>query len=586
MARISQYKALGTKLGGYKSTLSKVQSAEYAKKHADWKAGEEKALYSQIGGSVANIIGIAKEANLARKQEDFMAREFGIGGDKFAERVTKQGLKDNPWLEQTDEQFWADENLSDKAVGLPSQVQEEVSDVKKLDYTPDPNVTKVGGEQRGATQYRKLSPSTTTTEDGTSSFPSAFTSRGVYGAESDWKAKRQGMWKVLGQEGEIEDITTARNKQIGEEALKKRMDMKGDPSLKTFDSSDRVFDNIAQDTGSIYGPPSPTDAQTKAYEQYQQYLKGLSDKSKAKQNVQSAYQGPVDAKSLALEMAGMGEAGLPKPTGTEVTDDFYGPMEEPTSDGVSLDDRVFDNVKDAEYYEANILELAKPLPHKSGKMEAAGRKYLQKMPGFEGIGGSHFDQMFDQIMGTESAGRNIRQITQKDVDAGRKKGTGRAGGLWQMERGFDKDAEGNLKGRGFQTSIQRYINMNEMFGEEVEEWVYKAQDDDTPENLTPEQQRELVFANLFMQEQSYGLSGSLDKQGNRITGINISSEDVGVDRRFDIWRRSYQKGNYGELWARKHYAGAKPGSKLYKEKIKQFERDKGRAKMRDKPWLR
>ena len=69
MARISQYKALGTSLGGYKSTLSKVQSMEYAKKHSDWKAGEQKSLYSEIGGTVSNILGIVKEHTLAKKQK-------------------------------------------------------------------------------------------------------------------------------------------------------------------------------------------------------------------------------------------------------------------------------------------------------------------------------------------------------------------------------------------------------------------------------------------------------------------------------------------------------------------------------------
>ena len=120
MARVSQYKALGTKLGGYKSTLSKIESKEYGKKHADWKAQEEISLYNQIGGTVANVIGIAQESRLAREQADTYARDYGIDpGDKFAKRVTKQGLKDNPFLDQTDKQFWADENMSDKIVGLP-----------------------------------------------------------------------------------------------------------------------------------------------------------------------------------------------------------------------------------------------------------------------------------------------------------------------------------------------------------------------------------------------------------------------------------------------------------------------------------
>jgi len=124
MARVGQYKALGTKLGGYKSTLSKIESKEYGKKHADWKAAEEISLYNQIGGTVANVIGIAQESRLAREQADMYAREFGIDpGDKFAKRVTKEGKEQNPWLklseEAQDEAFWADENMSDKVVGLP-----------------------------------------------------------------------------------------------------------------------------------------------------------------------------------------------------------------------------------------------------------------------------------------------------------------------------------------------------------------------------------------------------------------------------------------------------------------------------------
>ena len=640
MARISQYKALGTKLGSYKSTLSKVESAEYAKKHADWKAGEQKALYGQIGGSVANIIGIAKEKRLARKQEDFMAREFGIGGDKFAERVTKQGLKDNPWLEQTDEQFWADEsNFEDSTVVSP-KVKDQ-GDVAIVAGKDDPYGYEEGAPYMKVPGFDKMGVNLQKKEEAKVDYSGAVTA-----------GQGATQYKKITSKPDYRDMI---KKQIGPDTSYE------DKLMAGWEAEDKAlgrYPELYQDKKK--GLSSPTAAETTAYEQYQQSLKGsvdLSEKSKrsglsiddiirkekesqksgeqASQGGQTYYvdefgnrspsrledESPVEAFGAGMvadaekqayldeiqkesidkmdkefeakygyhpdaKQKALDEVLSPGPS-PKVTDSYSGAEKKPTVDDVSVDDRVFDNVKDAEYYDANILELDKPLPHKSGKMEAAGLKHLQKkVPGFENIKGSHFDQMFDQIMGTESAGRNIRQITQKDVDAGRKKGTGRAGGLWQMERGFDIDAEGELKGRGFQTSIQRYINMNEMFGEEVEEWVYKAQKDDTPEDLTPEQQRELVFANLFMQEQSYGLSGSLDKQGNRITDINISSEDVSVDKRYDIFRRSYQKGNYGELWARKHYAGAKPGSKLYKEKMEQFERDKGRAKMRDKPWLR
>jgi len=67
MARVGQFKALGSALGGYKKTLADVQSKDYAKKYADVQAQEAVSLYNEIGGTVANIIGIAKEKKLLKE---------------------------------------------------------------------------------------------------------------------------------------------------------------------------------------------------------------------------------------------------------------------------------------------------------------------------------------------------------------------------------------------------------------------------------------------------------------------------------------------------------------------------------------
>lgn len=67
MARVGQFKALGSKLGGYKKTLAEVQSKEYAKKYADVQAQEAVSLYNEIGGTVANIIGISQEMRELKK---------------------------------------------------------------------------------------------------------------------------------------------------------------------------------------------------------------------------------------------------------------------------------------------------------------------------------------------------------------------------------------------------------------------------------------------------------------------------------------------------------------------------------------
>ena len=82
MARVSQYKALGSALGGYKKTLSDVGAKEYAKQHESFKGEQQRAMYSAIGGTVANIIGIAGEAAKAKELKGYgeSARQLrGIG---------------------------------------------------------------------------------------------------------------------------------------------------------------------------------------------------------------------------------------------------------------------------------------------------------------------------------------------------------------------------------------------------------------------------------------------------------------------------------------------------------------------------
>ena len=71
MARVGQYKALGSKLGGYRRTLSDVGAKEYAKEHAAFKGEQERGMYSTIGTTVANIIGIAGEYSKAQELKGY-----------------------------------------------------------------------------------------------------------------------------------------------------------------------------------------------------------------------------------------------------------------------------------------------------------------------------------------------------------------------------------------------------------------------------------------------------------------------------------------------------------------------------------
>mgnify|MGYP003632215021 CR=1 FL=1 len=476
MARISQYKALGTKMGGYKTTLSKVQSMEYAKKHSDWKAGEEKSLYNEIGGTVSNILGIVKEKELLKRQE---SKE-----QEFRDKYIRLDEPDRPVVEAPAE-IYSPEDLDIADMPSPA-VNLDILDVQDIGEAP------VKEE----------------------AFPSAFTSRGVHGAESDWKAKKEGMWKVLGQEGEIEDITTARNKQIGEDALKQRMAMKGDPSLKTFDSDDKVFNEVVKEQEPIFvGPPAP------------------------KPKEETAYQGPVDAMSLALEMDDMAEAGLPKQKRPEVTDDFYGAEEESIMEDVSVADPM-DFLTDEFLGDYSTDQLPPTMIE---------QQFIDRMKerGIN-IGLKEISELVNQFASVETGGKDIRQITPDDVKYGRKEGTGKGAGFFQFETGSEQE---------FETALNRVTNIYKDRGKKVPDWVAEARKAGSPIGLPKHIQRELLLANLYQQEQS----------------VNLSKKSGG--KPFDIMERAFENMDFSELWAKKHWKGA---SKEYESKIEQFQRDKER----------
>ena len=166
MARISQYKALGTGLGGYKTTLSKVQSMEYAKKHSDWKAGEQKSLYNEIGGTVSNILGIVKEQTLAKQQK---ARQ-----QKYDDKYLSLDKPERPQIEEQfsfqeemigdvgiDPDAGADFDASAPIVGLDSSWDVGMKgeqDIGKAPAEVDTDYSQAATAGQGATQYKKITP--------------------------------------------------------------------------------------------------------------------------------------------------------------------------------------------------------------------------------------------------------------------------------------------------------------------------------------------------------------------------------------------------------------------------------------------
>ena len=99
------------------------------------------------------------------------------------------------------------------------------------------------------------------------------------------------------------------------------------------------------------------------------------------------------------------------------------------------------------------------------------------------------------------------------------------------------------KGSGsFQTGLQRVKNLYSEMGKDVPSWVSDVMDKDSPKydsplELTPEQQRELLMADLYYKKGSWKTLGE-----------------------------SFSKGDFKDAWLDLHWAGAKRGTKEYQEK--------------------
>jgi len=163
------------------------------------------------------------------------------------------------------------------------------------------------------------------------------------------------------------------------------------------------------------------------------------------------------------------------------------------------------------------------------------------------ISTAQIDQLVNEFASVESGGKNIRQELAGEVGSG--KGTGKGSGYFQFETG---------KGQGFETGLKRIKNM---YGKlpggksSAPSWVDEALKHGDPTKLTKEQQRELLIANLYQQEDH--------------------STKVAEGTDFDVMRKSFESGDFSELWAKRHWAG---DSSKYESKIKQYQRDKGRYK--------
>ena len=468
MARISQYKALGTKLGGYKATLSKVQSQEYAKAHEDWKAGEAKSLYGEIGGSVANILGIIDESKKLkamqpldkpeRPEVKFKREEADIIGDVGTDEGAGLGR-------------FQDFDTSAPIPGLESSYTQGMKGEVELPNIPSPperiDVTGARTAARGATESMRLSPDTTA---------GALPMTGIQFAERG------------GARG-------------------------------TQDTSQTGYPMWGEDSVGAGDATYPTEAEVEMYQP--------ADPGREFAGAFDNLDALKDMNPLPLEKPGY-------PTAGEVEKYQPGPS--------ITDDMAFDTLKDTTLgdFDTGTLPSKSPLERQLvSKMKEKGQTITTEQ----------IDKLVNEFASVETGGQNIRQELAGEVGTG--KGTGKGAGFFQFETG---------KGQGFETALNRVKNMykGKLEGGErsVPSWVNEALKHGDPTKLNPEQQREMLIANIYQQE---------DHSLRRGKGTD-----------FSVLERAFENMDFSELWAKRHWAGGKEGTSKYEEKISQYQRDKER----------
>lgn len=147
------------------------------------------------------------------------------------------------------------------------------------------------------------------------------------------------------------------------------------------------------------------------------------------------------------------------------------------------------------------------------------------------------NNLSSQIGNVESSNQNLDyQAVNSETGVVKRRDLGK--GYFQMEVGFFTTKSGKKKGKGFQTAVQRYINLISdedklnLGKKAVPKWVYDAKKSDDPSTLERWQQEELMLSYLAM---------------------NKGSDDV--------IKESLKTGDFKELWLKHWYAGDKQDAK-------------------------
>ena len=130
------------------------QQDEFKKDIKDYQKGMRERMITDTGRDIFSAYAMRKympEVQEFGKDlgeyglKDTMARTFGIGGEQFGQRVTQQGLKDNPWLLADD--TWATTAASAPPPAtvstIPATIPGTIPEASVTTTPADPNATQL-----------------------------------------------------------------------------------------------------------------------------------------------------------------------------------------------------------------------------------------------------------------------------------------------------------------------------------------------------------------------------------------------------------------------------------------------------------
>lgn len=539
MARVGQFKALGSALGGYKKTLADVQSKDYAKRYADVRAQEQVSLYNEIGGTVANIIGIAQEKKLLKELGPLDKPERP---DVPIESQSPDALEGVDIVKGKEVDFSPDLSMEKLEMRGPGE-----NVVGSIDPPPSEMMPRAGldtliqesqskpGMTNAEKQFKVLDETKELYEQTLSSDDKAFNAMNTY---------ETGIGPNVGQKTAVSDIMSSTESQGFFDSSTGQFVKEASPSRtptgeaftgghyggKVFrDNEDFTRTKMGEIPG-LYGGRESTRT-GKAFDVTRQYdfvdtagdtttydVTGRSDTS------QMEAEKIADDNALVAAIQGkMSDFSIAKPDRPSSGINDY---KKPMSPDPMTDDMVMDSIKDVSLGDFDMSKL----PSVDPVRDAVLAKFKSS-----GATDEKIEQLLNEFAAVETGGRNIKQS-----------GDGPGEGFFQ----FEVDERG---GSGeFKIALNRMKRLYDPSGTserkvgkrnqgKAPKWIDEALKHGSPMKLSKDQQKSLLLANLFMK--------------------------TGSDSLFE---KGFKDGDFSGLYTDIHYAGAVGNPSARAKKIKEY----------------